>query len=386
MARHAKRNWMPAFCLVSIQIYLCFSFSTAFANQELAETPWSLLEQHRTQILQLSSDDEALVLFQSITKPQITGSRLRTQSQPSPTNLNLAEETKLAITTYLASLAATAQVQEVRKNIVGFTTASPPSSEDVIGEAQLQWILQRSPLITLKPLMDSYKQVSTWSKSTSQTLPLGNEFTDFASYYDQTYPVSDESPLSWVSIFQQHGQKGIEDRLLEYWQAPNQLANQQSSSQSTHQNYAQHYIATRLLPIFQANLLTQSIRLEAMSYEAAWEAWQHIQQGQQQEKTKSSFTRLCGTWQWLVHNHQNHGDHKMTITFSPPGQSSSSQLEPTTISIQGDTVYIKWTFPQGVQEDSLLLSNHDTHLEGTFKNSLGPHGSISGKRLSTCRS
>jgi hypothetical protein len=76
----------------------------------------------------------------------------------------------------------------------------------------------------------------------------------------------------------------------------------------------------------------------------------------------------------------------MVITFSSLEQSSPSQPQPTTITIQGDTVYLKWTFPQGFQEDSLLLSNRDTHLEGTFKNSLGPHGSISGKRLTSCQS
>ncbi|KPK24001.1 MAG: hypothetical protein AMK69_16825 [Nitrospira bacterium SG8_3] len=386
MALHTNRNWMPAFCLVGVQIFVYCFLSPAFANQELAAPPGSFLEQHRAQILQLSSDNEALAFFQSITNPQVAGSRLRTQSQSSPTNPNLAKETKEAVTTYLASLAGTAHAQEIRKSIVGSTTASSPSSEAVTGEAQLQWITQQSPLQPLKLLMDFYEQISAWSQATSEPLPPGNNFAEFAAYYDQTYPDWDNRPLSWASIFQQHGQKGIEARLLEYWQAPDQLAKEHASSPSTHQAYAQHYIGTRLLPMFRANLLTQSIRLETTAYETAWENWRHIQQWQQHEQTKSATTRLCGTWQWLVHNHQNHGDHKMMITFSPPDQSSPSQLEPSTIVIQGDTVYLKWTFPQGIQEDSLLLSNHDTHLEGTFKNSLGPHGSISGKRLSTCRS
>jgi len=386
MARHANWNWMPAFCLVGIQIFVNCSLSTALANQELDRPPWSLLEQHRVQILQLSSDDEALAFFQSITKPQGTGSRLHTQSQSSPTNLILPEATKESISTYLASLAAIAHAQEVRKSIVGSIATSPPSSEAVTGAQQLQWIIQRSTLQPLKPLTDFYEQVSAWSQATSEPLPPGNNFAEFASYYDQTYPDWDNSPLSWASIFQQHGQKGIEARLLEYWQAPDQLANEHASSPSTPQAYAQHYIETRLQPMFRAILLTQSIRLEAAAYETAWENWRHIQQWQQYEQTQSATNRLCGTWQWLVHNHQNHGDHKMTITFLPPDQSSPSQPEPSTIAIQGDTVYLKWTFPQGIQEDSLLLSNHDTHLEGTFKNSLGPHGSISGKRLSSCRS
>jgi hypothetical protein len=386
MALHANRNLMSALCIVGIQIFVCCSLSPAFANQELAGTPWSLLEQHREQILQISSDDEAFAFFQSTTKPQGKGSRTRTKSQYSPLNLNLSEEIKEAITTYFASLAVTAHAQAFRKSIVGPSSPSPPSSEAVPREAQFHWIMKQSPLQTLEPVMDFYQQVSSWSQTPSQPLPPGDDFAKFASYYDQIYPDWDDSPLSWASIFQQHGQKGIEARLLEYWQAPDQLANQHTSSPSTQHAYAQHYIGTRLLPMFRAKLLAHIIRLEATAYETARETWHHIQQWQQQEQTKSATTRLCGTWQWMVHNHQNHGERKGTITFSPPDQPSPSQVEPTIIAIQGDTVYLKWTFPQGVQEDSLLISNHDTHLEGTFKNSLGPHGSISGKRLSTCRS
>jgi len=110
-----------------------------------------------------------------------------------------------------------------------------------------------------------------------------------------------------------------------------------------------------------------------------------MQHWQQQEQTNHAMMRLCGTWKWIIHNHQNHGDHKTTMTFHPPGQSSSSHVQPTTILIHGDTVYLRWTFPQGIQEDSLLLSNRDSRLEGTFTNSLGPHGSISGQRLSPCK-
>ena len=386
MALHANRNLMSALYIVGMQIFVFCSLSPAFANQELTGTPWSLLEQHREQVLQISSDDEALAFFQSTTNPQGKKPQTRTKSQSSPPTLNLSEEIREIITTHLASLAVTAHAQAFRKSFVGISSVHPPPSEAVPGEAQFQWIMKQSPFQTLEPVREFYHQVSAWSQTPSHPLPPDNDFVKFASYYDHTYPDWDDSPSSWATIFQQHGQKGIEARLLEYWQEPDQLANQHTSSPSIQHAYADHYIRTRLLPIFRGNLLAQIIQLEATAYETAREAWLHIRQWQQREQTKSAMTRLCGTWQWLVHNHQNHGDRKGTITFSPPDQPSPSQLEPTIISIQGDTVYLKWTFPQGVQEDSLLISNHDTHLEGTFKNSLGPHGSISGKRLSTCQS
>lgn len=292
---------------------------------------------------------------------------------------------------YLASLAVTGHAQELRKSLIEPTMASQPSPEIDPEASQFRWLLQQPPFQMLQSAMISYTYISSWSQTASRSLPPDNDFAKFSSYFDRTYPAWDGSPSSWTSLFQQHGQKGIEERLLEYWKAPDRDNQEQTHSSSTQHAYAQHYIEIRLLPMFKANLMTQIVQLEATAYETARKTWDDILEWQQQEQTKSAMARLCGTWKWLVHNHQNHGEHKMTMTFSPQDQSSPSlsapsQPKPTTISIQGDTVYLKWTFPQGIQEDSLLLSNNDTHLAGTFKNSLGPHGSISGKRLSTCRS
>ncbi len=386
MALHATRIGILALCLIGIQVYVIGLLSSALANEESARSPWSFLEQHRVQIRQLSSDDEALAFFQSLLKAEGKSLQTRTTSPSSPVNPDVSEEIKEAMTTNLASLAAIAHVQAIRKRILGPATGNSQSSEEDMEAAQIEWIIGKAPFQTLKPMMDYYNVVSQWFKTAPQIPPSGNNFVNFASYYDQTYPEWDESPGSWASIFRQHGEKGIEARLLEYWQTSDQLAIQGSIPQDTHQLFAQHYIDTRLLPMFRANLLTHINSLEATAYETAWETWHHIQQWRQQELTESATTRLCGSWRWVVHNHQNHGDRKMTLTFAHPDQSPPSHIAPTTMAIHGDTVYLKWIFPQGVQEDSLLLSNNDTHLEGTFKNSLGPYGSISGKRLSTCRS
>ncbi len=386
MMWHANRNRWSIFRLIGMQIFIFCSLSPAFANQESTSLPWSFLEQHRAQILQLESDDEALAFFHSATTQEPEGLRSHSKSQSGP-SLKPSAEIKEAITSYLRSLGATTHAQTFREILAKPSTTILPTSTDLLpSEAQLQWIIKQPTLQTLKPVIDFYEQLSTWSTTTtSLTLPPGDEFLKFASYYDQIYQDLDEIPLSWVSIFKENGQKGIEDKLLEYWQTSDHLATQRTSSSAIHDVYAQHYIQTRLLPMFRANLLTHVIQFEATAYATAWKAWRTIQEWQQQDQTHFAITRLCGTWRWIVHNHQNHGDRKMTLTFSPPDESSPSQIVPTIIEIHGDTVYLKWTFPQGVQEDSLLLSNNDTHLEGTFKNSLGPHGSISGKRLSACQ-
>ncbi|MCA9421855.1 MAG: hypothetical protein KC592_12610 [Nitrospira sp.] len=385
----ANRNRWSILFFIGVQIFMFYSLSSAFATQESTRLPWSFLEQHRAQILQLASDEEALAFFHSTTVKETKSSPIQSKSE-SGSSMKPTAEIKEAITSYLASLAATTHAQTFREILAQSSTTILPSSPDLLpSEAQLQWILKHPTLQTLGPVVDFYQQISAWSHTTpSHTLPPDNEFAKFAFYYDQTYQDWDEeSPLSWISIFKENGPKGIEDRLFEYWQTSDHLATQRTSSSTIRDVYAQHYIQTRLLPMFRANFLTHAVQLEATAYATAWKAWHTIQEWQQQqEQTKFDITRLCGTWRWIVHNHQNHGDRKMTLTFSPPDESPPSQIAPTTIEIHGDTVFLKWTFPQGVQEDSLLLSNNDTHLEGTFKNSLGPHGSISGKRLSTCRS
>jgi hypothetical protein len=131
-------------------------------------------------------------------------------------------------------------------------------------------------------------------------------------------------------------------------------------------------------------LIAKSIHLQASAEFQAGQSWIRLRKWNESNQQLRALTRLCGMWQWTVHNHQNHQDHKMTLSFSPSTQQIPGQPQPDVIIMNGDTVYLKWVFPSGYQEDSLLLSNREQRLEGTFKSSRGPHGNISGKRLSNC--
>jgi hypothetical protein len=214
-------------------------------------------------------------------------------------------------------------------------------------------------------------------------LPPDNEYSQFAYFHDQTSLTNDR--LSWTNLFIDRGLTGIEAKLYEYWKHVDQDDTRHHIPDTQKKSYIQQYTVSRLLPMLHTYLLTLTIQAERQAYDVAWESWHHMQLWLKQEQTTRAKMRLCGTWKWIIHNHQNHGDHKTTMTFLPPGQSSSSHVQPTAILIHGDTVYLRWTFPQGIQEDSLLLTNRDARLEGTFTNSLGPHGSISGQRLSPCK-
>jgi len=58
--------------------------------------------------------------------------------------------------------------------------------------------------------------------------------------------------------------------------------------------------------------------------------------------------------------------------------------QPVKMVVMGDAVYLRWEYPRGYQEDSLLLAQDDRRLEGTFKNSAGDWGAITGKRIAPC--
>jgi hypothetical protein len=104
-----------------------------------------------------------------------------------------------------------------------------------------------------------------------------------------------------------------------------------------------------------------------------------------QLKAQKSAARLCGTWQWTIHNHKNHQEQKTVIVLLPPGTPAPPDMpQPAKMVVMGDAVYLRWEFPRGYQEDSMLLANEDRRLEGTFKNTAGDWGAITGKRIAPC--
>ena len=104
-----------------------------------------------------------------------------------------------------------------------------------------------------------------------------------------------------------------------------------------------------------------------------------------QLKAQKSAERLCGTWQWTIHNHKNHQEHKTVIVLLPPGTPAPPDMpQPAKMVVMGDAVYLRWEFQQGYQEDSMLLGKDDRRLEGTFTNRAGDWGAITGKRIAGC--
>jgi hypothetical protein len=139
--------------------------------------------------------------------------------------------------------------------------------------------------------------------------------------------------------------------------------------------------------VLTAQLAALAIRAEVEAEQNARDEWIRLRTWRGNLNEKKGLARLCGTWQWTVHNHQNHQEHKMVMIFPSPDTPDTNQPtgpSPARIVVLGDTVFLRWEFQVGYQEDSLLFIRDGQRLEGSFINSAGAWGSITGKRTGPC--
>ncbi len=130
-------------------------------------------------------------------------------------------------------------------------------------------------------------------------------------------------------------------------------------------------------------LAANRLALEASQRAAG--LWWDIQGWKDRVRTARGRTRLCGTWQWVIHNHQNHQEQKTSLMFLPQGMEKAGVPTPAEIVVLGDAVYLRWEIDGRVQEDSLLFIKDGSRLEGSFVNNTGGWGSITGKRTAGCQ-
>jgi hypothetical protein len=117
----------------------------------------------------------------------------------------------------------------------------------------------------------------------------------------------------------------------------------------------------------------------------AMEEWWRLKTWKDRVRGIRGQSRLCGTWQWVIHNHQrHHEEQKLSLVFPPSGKDGTPPPGLSEIVVLGDVVYLRWERDGKVQEDSLLFSKEGQRLEGTFANSQGGWGSVSGKRTASC--
>ena len=132
-------------------------------------------------------------------------------------------------------------------------------------------------------------------------------------------------------------------------------------------------------------VLERASRLEVDAMQAGYQEWDRIRNWKDRVRGLRGQARLCGTWQWIVHNHQqHHQEQKLSLLFPPAGNTQATLPGLVETIVLGENVYLRWEIDGRVQEDSLQFSKEGQRLEGTFVNSQGGWGSISGKRTAGC--
>ena len=132
-------------------------------------------------------------------------------------------------------------------------------------------------------------------------------------------------------------------------------------------------------------VLERAARLEVDAMQAGYQEWDRIRNWKDRVRGLRGQARLCGTWQWIVHNHQqHHQEQKLSLLFPPAGNTQATLPGLVETIVLGENVFLRWEIDGRVQEDSLQFSKEGQRLEGTFVNSQGGWGSISGKRTAGC--
>ena len=214
--------------------------------------------------------------------------------------------------------------------------------------------------------------------------PAGDDtgFPAYAAGLDHAMPLTGADD-SWLALAERTGATGLRQRL--------RSGALPASGEQDQDRLAQTYFQSRLKPVLAAQVIALALRAEAEAERSSRETWLQLRTWRDRQREANGLARLCGTWQWTIHNHQNHQDHKMMMRFDPPSQPSAQQpasplgMKPAKIVVLGEGVYLRWESAGGYQEDSLLFAGEGQRLEGSFMNSAGAWGSITGKRVAVCQ-
>lgn len=147
--------------------------------------------------------------------------------------------------------------------------------------------------------------------------------------------------------------------------------------------------AQTVSPSQHTELLLTANRVAFEASQRAMVAWWEVYGWKNRVRQAWGQSRLCGTWQWIIHNHQNHQERKTVLLFPPPGHIPANSLLPVETVILGDSIYLRWEQEGLIQEDSLLFikegGREGGRIEGSFENNTGGWGSITAKRTAPCQ-
>ncbi len=249
------------------------------------------------------------------------------------------------------------------------------------------WVTKASPQPEFHRVFALAKTYHELVKTPEPAIVELPHYAHYAQYLHQQYSIWTGGNKGWLTIAAKAGAQGITQRLHEYWDTKaSKESDFPTPSVQNQESYAARFLHHYYLPLHQAYLQAALVKLQMGTEHRTRAIWNELRQWQTDQQKQRSLMRLCGTWQWLIHNHQTHSDHTSVMIYPPPSQYDRMDPKPAKIHVQGDTVYIRWEFPRGIiQEESLLFSEKDRALSGTFVNNMGPNGSITGRRVKPCK-
>ncbi len=252
-------------------------------------------------------------------------------------------------------------------------------------QRQIEWLKQTQQ--DLPGLLALVKAITQLQPPAPPTHALSSSHAVFTQFLHAQYPNWTGTPDSWLTLAQTEGVTGVQKRLRDSWdRLPAQGGRDEKSLERDPAPSINLFLRQSFLPIATAHVKAGLLQWQIKNEQQAWTTWQAMQTWSNDRKNEQGLRRLCGTWQWLIHNHQNHGDHKTVMIYPPPSQYHRMTPRPAAVRVRGDTVYIRWELPRGiVQEESLLFGEKDQLLSGTFVNNLGPNGNITARRIKPCQ-
>ncbi|RMH07755.1 MAG: hypothetical protein D6704_04625 [Nitrospirae bacterium] len=359
-------------------VLLLQPFSLAYAQSTIQFS--QLSREYSRELSVIASDKAAKTFFLNSLGPQVDltpqarlRARLEKKAFPHPQMARLISRFTAALVLWQFAKELDEHFATVRLN--SFLTGR---------EKQIKWVLHTLPdtkIDQLLALAQVLAQVHPSEPPPQVALPL---YADYVQYLLTRYPDWIDSEAAWITIAaRDDGAQVILARLSEYWTS--HLLTAKRPGKDEQQAYEARFLLDYFIPMVTAYFRADVLQVQAWSEQQGLAYWQALLHWKEHQRYRHSLSRLCGTWQWLIHNHQDHQDHKIVMMFPPPDEFARMDPQPARLLVNGNTVYIRWEFPNGIiQEESLLLSHDDKRLEGSFVNSVGPYGNITARRLAPC--
>ncbi|MEP6888395.1 MAG: hypothetical protein ABI945_08745 [Nitrospirales bacterium] len=379
------RSWIFVLAVLAVPLFFQPAFPQPGPPEELFVP--SLKQADMDGLATVHSDEEAKSFFSARLRDAFGLKTIIPDMSPGSPGTSKMSQTPLPSPDWMeigGRLTAELAARQLAMRLKQAASDNDPTSLPTVLEqtrGQHPWLLEGNarPELTRAVTLAAVLSDLAYSAPGTTTPALIDQYDH---YLDRAYPEFIDTEHSWVTIAERAGAAGVRQRLMAFW---DENSNARSGvSEAEQQRLASHYFHSRLRPVLLAQVTASAIKADVIAEQHARTHWISLKAWPDKVRETKGLARLCGTWQWTIHNHQHHQDQKVAMVFPPPDAGSFTGARPAKTVVLGDTIYLRWEFPGVVQEDSLLFTGEGQRLEGSFVNSSGAWGSITGKRTAAC--